>query len=67
LCIKIVNILVLHFFSGTHAEKVGNPGKKCENSKRAGKNKRNAMKLSHICRRIELCMREITLNFEMNL
>jgi hypothetical protein len=31
------------------------------------KNKYSAMKLSQIHRRIELCMREIILRFEMNL
>jgi hypothetical protein len=62
----------LSLFSGTQAEKVGNPGKKCENCKRAkNKTKQNktkycAMKLSQIPRRIELCMREIILRFEVN-
>jgi hypothetical protein len=39
----------------------------CENCKRAEKTKYCAMKLSQIRRRIELCMREIILRFEMNL
>jgi hypothetical protein len=42
--------------------------KKCENWKsRRMKTKESAMKLSQIRRRIELCMREIILRFEMNL
>jgi hypothetical protein len=40
--------------------------KKWESFERAGK-KQSAMKLSQIRRRIELCMREIILRFEMNL
>jgi hypothetical protein len=45
-------------------------GKKYENCIRAKKTKQNkycAMKLSQIRRRIELCMREMILRFEMNL
>jgi hypothetical protein len=44
--------------------------KKTCNNKRAGvrkKSKDSVMKLSQICGRIELCMREIILRFEMNL
>jgi hypothetical protein len=39
---------------------------KCENYKRAKKTKYCAMKLSQIRQKIELCMREIILRFEMN-
>jgi hypothetical protein len=55
--------------SSTQAEKVGNlkKKKKCENCIRAEKTKYCAMKLSQIRRRIEPCMREIILRFEMNL
>jgi hypothetical protein len=38
-----------------------------ENCESAKKPKYCAMKLNQICRRIELCMREIILRFEMNL
>jgi hypothetical protein len=42
--------------------------KKCENWKsRRMKTKQSAMKLSQIRRRIELCLREMILRFEMNL
>jgi hypothetical protein len=42
--------------------------KKCENWKsRHMKTKQSSMKLSQIRRRIELCLREIILRFEMNL
>jgi hypothetical protein len=47
---------------------VGNPKEKnSENCIRAEKNNNKycARKLSQICRRIELCMREIFLRFEM--
>jgi hypothetical protein len=54
-------------FSGTQAEKVGNPKKNCKNYTRAEKTKYCAMKLNHIRGRIELCMRGISLRFEMNL
>jgi hypothetical protein len=60
----------LSLFSGTQAEKVGNPTeifKKCENCIKAERNKYCAMKLNQICRRIELCMREMILRFGMNL
>jgi hypothetical protein len=46
-------------------KKNGNP-KNCEKCKRAEKTKYTAMNLSQIHRRIELCMREIILRFEMN-
>jgi hypothetical protein len=55
-------------FNGTKSKNVGNPGKKCKNCIRAEKKtKYCAMKLRQIRRRIELCMREIILRFEMNL
>jgi hypothetical protein len=41
--------------------------KNCENFKRTENTKYDAMKLSQICQRIELCMREIIFRFEMNL
>jgi hypothetical protein len=66
------NALDAHFdylclFGGTQAEKVGHPKKNCENCIRAEKTKYCAMKFSQIRQRIELCMREIILRFEMNL
>jgi hypothetical protein len=48
-------------------KKIESWGKNCEKYKRAEKNKYYAMKLNQIRRRIELCMREIILRFEMNL
>jgi hypothetical protein len=41
--------------------------KKCEICTRAEKIQNSVMKVSQIRRRIELCMREIILRFEMNL
>jgi hypothetical protein len=52
--------------TGTQAEKVGNP-KNIVKTVYEKKNKYYAMKLNQIRRRIELCMREIILRFEMNL
>jgi hypothetical protein len=55
-------------FSGSQVEKIGNPGQKCENWKNHRmKNNKSAMKLSQIRRRIEICLREIIVRFEMNL
>jgi hypothetical protein len=56
-------------FSDAQVEKVGNPEKKiCENSKsHRMKTEESAMKLNQIRRRIELCLREMILRFEMNL
>jgi hypothetical protein len=54
-------------FSDVHAEKVGNPEnqKPLETVKKPIKTKTRAMKMSQICLRIKLCMREIILRFEM--
>jgi hypothetical protein len=59
---------LLKSHSDAQVEKVGNPKKKCKNWKsRRIKTKQSAMKLNQIRRRIELCLREIILRFEMNL
>jgi hypothetical protein len=61
-----LDYLHLSLFSGTQAEKVGNPKTIVKTVKELIKPKYYAMKLSQIRRRIELCMREIILRFEMN-
>jgi hypothetical protein len=57
----------LSLFSDAQAAKVGNPKNNSENCIRAEKTKHFAMKLIQIRRRIELCMRETIIRFEMNL
>jgi hypothetical protein len=55
-------------FSDAQVEKFGNQWEKMWNWKsRRMKTKLSAIKLSQIRRRIELCLREIILRFEMNL
>jgi hypothetical protein len=54
-------------FCDAQVEKVGNPGGKKSKLKEQSYENKSVMKLSQIHRSIELCLREITLCFEMNL
>jgi hypothetical protein len=60
--------ITLSHFSNAQVEKAGNPPKIRKLWKNHQMNiKQSAMKLSQICQRIELCLQEIILRYEMNL
>jgi hypothetical protein len=60
-----MRISTTRFFSDAQVEKVGNP-KKVNTVKQLSDENQTTMKLSQIRRRIELCLEEIILRFEMN-